>query len=190
MHQHRHHYYTGSAAPFAPPAHGHHVPEGCCRSCGQPSSQCGCGCRVCRKESRELLVKPGETRDAAVAQTNFTSLGRMFAENPATKATTVETTAAFAGAPASLGSGTAFVGGGCCVHISVEYALITPTAAGAVLVIVADSEGTFLAWEKFEKAGTHYQVKEGIITTKPGATILVIVNNMIARVRWCEVFSC
>ena len=88
------------------------------------------------------------------------------------------------------GIGTAFIGGGCCVHLSVEFAPITPTAEATVIILVKDTEGTGMAWEKQEKAGTHYQVKECVITTKPGATLTVAVLNMTARVRWCEIFSC
>ncbi len=84
----------------------------------------------------------------------------------------------------------AFIGGGCCVHISVEYAPIVPTAKSAVLVAVADSEGTVLAWEKIEQPGAHYTVKENIITTNPGATVKLFAVNATARIRWCEVFSC
>src|SRR5215475_14365955 len=62
--QFAHRYYTSTrVTPFAPPGHhmGHFGP-GMCRSCGQPSDKCCCGCRECRKESKELLV---ESRGAA-----------------------------------------------------------------------------------------------------------------------------
>jgi hypothetical protein len=29
-----------------------------------------------------------------------------------------------------------------------------------------------------------------VVTTKPGATILLFAINATARARWCEVFSC
>jgi hypothetical protein len=89
-----------------------------------------------------------------------------------------------------LGLGTAFIGGGCCVHLSIEYTPSTPTAVSAVAVLVQDSEGTAMLWFKTEKAGAGYQIKEGVITTKPGAHLTVVVVNMTARVRWCEIFSC
>ncbi len=38
--------------------------------------------------------------------------------------------------------------------------------------------------------GTHYQVKENVVTTKPGATIMLLAINATVRARWCEVFSC
>jgi hypothetical protein len=90
----------------------------------------------------------------------------------------------------SAGSGTAFIGGGCCVTLAVEYAPSVATTAIGVAVIVKDSEGTSLTWERTEPVGTSYRVHECIITTKPGATLTVDVLNGTARVRWCEVFSC
>src|ERR1700710_3100515 len=76
------HRYSGNHA--IPPPMGHHGP-GTCRSCGQPSSQCCCGCRECRKESRELVVRssvataPNTNLHTVVAATmqqpqNFTGL--------------------------------------------------------------------------------------------------------------------
>ena len=89
-----------------------------------------------------------------------------------------------------LGTGTSFVGGGCCVTLAVEYAPSVSTAMFVVLVLVTDSDGTALLWARAEPAGTGYRVHECIITTKPGATLRVEVLNCTARVRWCEVFSC
>ncbi len=84
----------------------------------------------------------------------------------------------------------AFIGGGCCVHLSIEYAPSVATAASLVGVLVTDSEGTTLLWAKRVEPGTGYQICEGILATKPGANLAVVVVNMTARVRWCEVFSC
>lgn len=89
-----------------------------------------------------------------------------------------------------LGYATAFIGGGCCVHLSIEYSPSSPSSASAVAVLVQGSDDTSLAWLKVEQPGAGYQVKEGIIATHPGADLAVIVVNMTARVRWCEIFSC
>ena len=97
-------------------------------------------------------------------------------------------------APATTARGakTAFIGGGCCVHLSVEYmpanAALTPNSL--VVVLVVDSEKTIMGWAQAAGSGSVYQVRESIITTKPGAHLAVAVWNMTARVRWCEVFSC
>jgi hypothetical protein len=97
---------------------------------------------------------------------------------------------AAAGAAPAAGLATAFIGGGCCVHISLEYAPIAATAQSIVAVLVRDTEGTLMMWEKINPPGTHYQVKENVVTTKPGATILLFAVNATVRARWCEVFSC
>jgi hypothetical protein len=93
---------------------------------------------------------------------------------------------------ALLGTDSAFIGGGCCVHLSVEYmpsnASLAPNSI--VVVMVADSEKTLMGWAQATGSGSVYQVRENVITTKPGAHLVVAVANMVARVRWCEVFSC
>jgi hypothetical protein len=95
-------------------------------------------------------------------------------------------------ATTARGTKTAFIGGGCCVHLSVEYmpanTALTPNCL--VVVLVVDSEKTIMGWAQAAGSGSVYQVRESIITTKPGAQLAVAVWNMTARVRWCEVFSC
>jgi len=183
------HRYTGARVmPFAPPGHfapvGHFGP-GTCRSCGQPSGQCRCGCRECRKEPKELVV---ESRDTGQDVKMDSVLGAAMRQPP--RGVTGLNAAADTAAAPAVGTGKAFIGGGCCVQISVEYAPVTPTAVSIVMVLVADADGTILAWAKTEQPGSHYQVKENVVTTKPGATVTLLVSNATARIRWCEVFSC
>lgn len=157
--------YTGERGmPFAPAQH-----SGNCRSCGHPSAQCQCGCRECRKEAKELVVT-AEVSRTAVPGSNLTG--------------------SEAAAPGKSATGTAFIGGGCCVHISLEYVLASPTQSATVEVVVTDSEGLTLGWRKIVQPGANYQVQENIMTTKPGATVVLIVTYATARIRWCEVFSC
>jgi hypothetical protein len=174
-------YTGGRVMPFAPPM-GHSAP-GTCHSCGQPSGQCRCGCRECRKESKELLV------EAAANARDPTNLQATMAAAFLKTGAAASANAAGTTTPAA-GTAKAFIGGGCCVHLSIEYAPVTPTAATIVIVLVHDSEGTTLAWMKQDPAGGYYQVKENIITTKPGATVTLLVSNATARLRWCEIFSC
>jgi hypothetical protein len=188
------HNYTGARVmPFAPPTPfvpAMHFGPGTCKFCGHPSGQCRCGCRECRKEAKELVVESRGTGRAVgtVAGQSF----RLLAEANSTAAGGTAPAAGTPGAAPAPAAGTAkaFIGGGCCVHISIEYAPATPTAAALVGVIVTDTEGTTLAWEKIEQPGAHYQVKENVVTTKPGATVTVLAVNATARIRWCEVFSC
>lgn len=176
--------YTGTA-PLMPFGWRGMVPPGHCRHCGQPSANCCCGCRECRKEAKELLVTPASKIGEAPVNLRMNidpaTMLQMVQGGAKLEQETVES---------AIGSGTHFIGGGCCVTLAVEYAASVATAPFTVLVIVADSEGTVLAWGRREPAGTPYRVHECIITTKPGATMLVLVEHCTARVRWCEVFSC
>jgi hypothetical protein len=185
--------YTGSHAAFAPfapmpgphPFPHHAALPGFCHSCCHPKTRCCCACRECRKEAKDLLVTParaaGKTLDLPA-----------YAEHVGTHylKTFVAGHAAAEAAPKPDGIGGAFIGGGCCVHLSIEYAPATPTSESAVSVFVGDTEGTVMSWTKTTQPGTGYQIKEGIITTKPGAGLIVLVAQMTARVRWCEIFSC
>ena len=63
------------------------------------------------------------------------------------------------------------------------------TMPGLMTVEVMDAEGTVLAWVK-RGIQPGYYIKEGIISTNPGAKLRVAVRDATARVRWCEVFSC
>ena len=172
-------------------------PAGFCSGCGHPGASCCCGCRECRKEAKELLVEATKTRQkladdetlaAAVQRMSvlsaFADQSGEAAQESADAATA--TVGVFTG---PMGLGSAFIGGGCCVHLSVEY---TPssTASGVVAIVVQDSNGTMLSWMKTVTAGLGYQVKEDVVTTKPGANLAVLAVRATARVRWCEVFSC
>ena len=162
-----------SGSPHRPHYHGF------CHSCCHPISKCCCGIRGCRKESKELLVRPLVRGSVTITPII-----------PTVEAVTATAAAAPVTDTAQKGSGSAIIGGGCCVHLSVEYMHSQETATTTeVVVTVNDSEGTTLAWAKKGFAPGYY-IKEGIITTNPGATLKVTVSNAIARVRWCEVFSC
>jgi hypothetical protein len=184
--------YTGYPAGRQHGGHGHHHGggHGFCSGCGHPRSSCCCGCRECRKEARDLLVEP-TTELRGAGDTGFAAAAAAIKalSSAANEAAAEGQADAIGIGQGKGGSGTAFIGGGCCVHLSVEY-VPTGTANGTVMVVVKDSNDTELAWLKSASPGLGYQIKEGIITTKPGATMTVLVVGAIARVRWCEVFSC
>jgi len=149
--------------------------------CGCPPRHCGPPVRHCRKESKELLVQPEK---ASGANTNLP--GGAAGAGGLTGAGGVTTGRLPIGT-----KGEAIIGGGCCVQLSVEYMPANVSLLDQVCMVaveVADSEGSILAWSKKFKEG--YHVKECIITTYPGAKLLVLVDKAIARVRWCEIFSC
>jgi hypothetical protein len=201
--------YTGfpAAPPYGLVGHQHGGGgHGFCAGCSHPRTTCCCGCRECRKESKDLLVEPTLTRNQLRDTPNLTgavarmSVLRAFAETMQGSEQGGPQSANLEAAPSNwltadalktgaIGLGTAFIGGGCCVHLSIEY---TPSgsADGVVGVLVQDSHDTQLAWVKKAVAGLGYQIKEGIVTTKPGAHLTALAVGATARVRWCEVFSC
>lgn len=187
-------FFGAMAGAHAMPMHQHKKTHshGFCASCCHPAHKCCCGSRDCMKEPRELLVTgekfspdKGKAADMNKKFNLISSFSPSFAGVGAAAAGDI-----------TVGQADAVIGGGCCVHLSIEYMpnigvnLTNPASQfAAVLAVVLDSEGTVLAWGKYGGI-TGYHVKECIITTNPGAKLDVIVINAIARVRWCEVFSC
>ena len=208
---------AGQQQPFMPyAAHWEHRPHyhGFCPYCCHPVEACCCCKPHCRREPKELLVQPGAQAEGAaisnvmgeaIKQQVTQTLRMMRMSSVGGQTSAAETTAkpmeGKAPAPgevtvespevAGVGIGKTFIGGGCCVHLSIEYMPDNPlsAASGAVVVMVIDSDATVLEWGKTVGAQSGYQIKENIITTYPGALLAVEVQNVIARVRWCEVFS-
>ena len=115
-------YYTGTAP--LPPWRGIMLP-GHCRKCGQPSAQCCCGCRECRKEAKELTVAPGTSQQDKLDEAHMAAIVGLL----------------HLGAPGDVpergaaNTGTAFIGGGCCVTLAIEYAASVATSPFAVVVL-------------------------------------------------------
>jgi len=162
-------------------AHSNHF----CQSCCHPASKCCCGHKQCHRESKELLVEPVRRTDLNEEErAKETSMADLDQKSGLFKAISLS-------AFNKVGLKKAIIGGGCCVHLSVEYMLEdnNDTAKSMVTVVVEDSENTTLSWgKKLIEPG--YHIKEDIITVNPGAKLMVVTGNVIARVRWCEVFSC
>jgi hypothetical protein len=154
-------------------------------------AKCCCH-RECRKEARELLAQSTMSRTDLDKDASLAAMFARAAVVRGVQSGTVVRQPPDAAQPVApnVGIARAFIGGACCVYLSVEYVPQTPTAASMVVVLVDDSEGTLLAWGKTEQPGAGYCIKECIVTTKPGADLAVLVMNMTARVRWCEIFSC
>lgn len=193
---------TGARQWAGPAGEPRHLPHyhGFCRSCCHPMHKCCCGLPQCRKVPKELLAQPSAVAAPAtpVAPNATAAWGyawMLSVNGIALDATDLQALMQ----PYTVDRKDAVIGGGCCVHLSVEYFYsaqppppdsklkIEPVAA--VLVLVMDSETTFLSWGKLVSP-SGYHIKEGIITTKPGAQLYLYVINAVARVRWCEVFSC
>lgn len=200
------HRHSGQALGFQPHPPAYH--GGFCKSCCHPVSKCCCS-RECMKEAKELLVTP-KKKKADIGTLNliktrimsFSPIGQpeektVEEKGPLHIATNITAlTSGLEAGTVAWGMGDAIIGGGCCVHLSIEYmqnidetTLLSPDVISVVIAAALDSEGTLLAWSKF-KFPHGYHIKEGIITTNPGAKLAVIVLNAIARIRWCEIFSC
>lgn len=204
--------------PYPAPqgAHASHA-HGFCSSCCHPVAQCSCN-RNCRKIEKELLVQPdtakgrigtnilGKTAPTDSVKAKVFALMDLISPLESPAAAGDEKTAADArlslqGASylrqavtantAAIGMENTVIGGGCCVHLSIEYMQLTPLIPLTALtgVLVMDSKATMMAWGKmFTNDG--YHVKECIISTHPGAHLWVLSINAITRVRWCEIISC
>jgi hypothetical protein len=184
--------------------------HGFCSSCCHPMSKCCCGHRECRKVAKELLADPMEKAGTGRVIGNIDvgdlhllrSMVYSSASPPEETAAGTTTTPSQPEGKIDVGtekalsaSASAVIGGGCCVHLSIEYMPARPFVVGTtpkpvtrVEVEVVDSEGTMLAWGKV--GFDSYHIKEAIISTNPGARLLLSAVNAVARVRWCEVFSC
>jgi len=198
--------------------HSHHG-HGFCASCCHPVAQCVCR-RDCRKIEKELLVQPGKvagtpgTNTGTVAGTHYQVLGeaaesKLSAMMTLTSPVEIQPAAEKTDEPVVMKSqiqklsamvarkqvaynllGT-IIGGGCCVHLSIEYMPMTPLIDMPAFsgVLVMDSDSTVMAWGKYF-VGDGYHVKEGIVSTNPGAHLWVASINSVTRVRWCEIVSC
>ena len=156
---------AGAHGPAGHPGmmHGHHPHHqhrhnGFCHSCCHPASQCICH-RECRKEAKELLATPKVEREIeddraieilmAMETPEFVGIKtRSIEKEDEISELETDPLSAVAKLPGTKslarGRAMAYIGGGCCVHLSVEYTFIGTESAVAVGVI--DSEGTMLIW--------------------------------------------
>jgi hypothetical protein len=158
-----------------------------------PCAPCPCPPRECHKEFKELLVV-AEVSDTGRVLIETQAQSQILAQASSDRQINIQTNEPIQAADTSSektasGTGTAVIGGGCCVHLAVEYMPVPATTAATreVVVRVMDSENAMLTWTKKFTEG--YHVKENIITTYPGATLSLRVVNAIARVRWSETYS-
>ena len=151
--------------------------------------------RQCWREAKELLVRSsGDVKVIGQATQQDTQLAtgsqQLLTKSEGYTINTGDGSTQLSEA-GTKASDDAVIGGGCCVHLSIEYMPDPPAVTktqSAVEVVVRDTKGAVLTWSKAFEGG--YHVQEGIISTYPGAVLRVGVVNAIARVRWCEVFSC
>lgn len=208
---------TGPMYPHAAPHMPHHA-HGFCRTCCHPVAQCACH-RQCRKIEKELLVQPqaatkpvGTINATTGAGANLTEEAAHLRINAMMDLTNPEEAAesdekadetrmlagniqrlrlAVSRKRVAVGLNAAVIGGGCCVHISLEYMPLTPLVDMPAFscAMVIDSQSTVMLWGKYF-VGDGYHVKECVISTNPGAYLWVSSINSVTRARWCEIISC
>ncbi|MGD8569289.1 MAG: hypothetical protein PVJ39_14475 [Gammaproteobacteria bacterium] len=211
----------GPMHPYPGPPGPHHHAHGFCRSCCHPISQCMChrDCRKIEKEllvqpTKAVEVPGGNTgadfghgsQTMAREEVDHRIKAMMDMSSPMKAAATEEEKAAEARLTVSniqrlqrlvaskavpIGMESTVIGGGCCVHLSVEYMPLTPLIdmPGFSAAMVLDSQSTLMLWGKYF-VDDGYHIKECIISTNPGSYLWVASVSSVTRVRWCEIVSC
>jgi len=82
----------------------------------------------------------------------------------------------------------ALVGGSSQASLSVEY-LVETGAEAASVNVTATLDGVDTTWSDSAPAGG-YHVQEAVMSVKPGTKVSIKVNNVTARLRWCERICC
>jgi hypothetical protein len=86
-------------------------------------------------------------------------------------------------------SANALVGGSEQVSLSLEY-LVETGAASPSVTLTTTSDGATATWSDTTPA-VGYHVQEALLlSVKPGTKISLVVNNVTARLRWCEKVCC
>jgi hypothetical protein len=80
------------------------------------------------------------------------------------------------------------VGGADKVSLAVEY-LVETGAASPSVTLTTTSNGVNSTWSDAAPA-VGYHVQEAVMTVDPGTKVSITVNNVTARLRWCERICC
>lgn len=92
-------------------------------------------------------------------------------------------------ADATNATATGLVGGSQPVILSIEYLVDPGAASPTAKLTLAAPDGTSSDWTDGAPA-TGYHVQEALLSAKPGTKLTLTVNNVTARVRWCEHVCC
>jgi hypothetical protein len=82
----------------------------------------------------------------------------------------------------------ALVGGTDQVSLALEYLVETGASSPSVTLTVT-SDGVNSTWNDNAPA-VGYQVREALLSVKPGTKVSITVSNVTARLRWCERVCC
>jgi hypothetical protein len=180
------------SAPHHYHHHAHHQHHnGFCHNCCHPIHSCCCNHKECQKVCKELLVQADTGKTNPEKLKEIEALQQRIAAMKEKKQDTSELEAQLSKllqSSTDRASESTIIGGGCCVHLSVEFMSMTDPSTASFSISVLDSENTLISWGK-NSLDEGYHIKEDIITTNPGAILKVTAENAIVRVRWCEVFS-
>jgi hypothetical protein len=80
------------------------------------------------------------------------------------------------------------VGGSEQVSLSLEY-LVETGAVSPSVTLTTTSDGATATWSDAAPA-VGYHVQEGLLSVNAGTKVSLTVNNVTARLRWCERICC
>ena len=80
------------------------------------------------------------------------------------------------------------VGGERPVFLSLEYVVDAGAASPTVKVTTA-SGGSSATWSD-DAPAEGYTVRQAVLSAAPGTKVTLAVNNVVARLRWCELVCC
>lgn len=86
-------------------------------------------------------------------------------------------------------SSTVLVGGHGDAYLTVEYLVESGATGPSVTVTAADPGGATSTWTD-TGLSVGFHVQERFLGVKPGTKLSLAVNNVTARLRWCESICC
>ena len=91
-------------------------------------------------------------------------------------------------ADSSTTSQDGLIGGTWPVSLSIEYLVESGTASPSVKITTV-SDGGSATWSA-DTPATGYTVRQAVLSATPGTKVTLTVNNVTARLRWCETICC
>ena len=89
-----------------------------------------------------------------------------------------------------VASATGFTGGIAAAHLTLDYLTVPEgDTVPLVRVTITDSDGVASTWENSAFEGD-YHLKDDFPPVAPGSRLLLEVEGVVARLRWCEKIHC
>ena len=80
------------------------------------------------------------------------------------------------------------VGGSRQVFLSLEY-LVDAGAVSPTVKVTTAADGSSATWSD-DAPVQGYTVRQAVLSAAPGTKLTLAVNNVVARLRWCETVCC